>query len=419
VVLVSATTLMSDVPMLALWTWGAALWIEGSRADDARRLAAASLLFAAAGLTKYLALSAIPLVAVWTLLGPRRRWTALAWLLVPVAAALAYHLYTAQLYGRGLVSDAAGYAWAMRDRSLGMLARGALVAPAFAGGCLLPVLFLAPLRASRRALLAGAAFAGLAVVALVPLVPVLAPSLLDPPRWLLAAHMSVFVLTCELALLLAALDLARHRDAESALLALWLVGPLVFTAFVNWDVNARSLLPMAPPAAILLARRLEGVTPARWLAALVPALSLALLVAWADRELAEVNRRAAARIARDYADRIPRSTFQGHWGFQYYMQLHGSRAFAVDGTTLESGDLMFLPLNNTNIKIVEMRDFVAQLEAFGVERRVFAATMEASRAAGFHSAAMGPLPFVFDRPGVLQFVVAVVTDRVRLEPKLD
>src|SRR5262249_49087734 len=44
---------------------------------------------------------------------------------------------------------------------------------------------------------------------------------------------------------------------DLALLFAWLLGTFAFAAFVNWTVNARSILPLIPAAAILLTRRLE------------------------------------------------------------------------------------------------------------------------------------------------------------------
>jgi hypothetical protein len=58
-------------------------------------------------------------------------------------------------------------------------------------------------------------------------------------------------------LALAGADVFRRRDACSWLLALWVFGTFLFTAFFNWTVNGRSLLPMAPAVGILIARRLE------------------------------------------------------------------------------------------------------------------------------------------------------------------
>ena len=42
---------------------------------------------------------------------------------------------------------------------------------------------------------------------------------------------------------------------------LWVIGTFLFAAFLNWTVNARSLLPLTPAVAILMTRRLEQNYP--------------------------------------------------------------------------------------------------------------------------------------------------------------
>ena len=65
---------------------------------------------------------------------------------------------------------------------------------------------------------------------------------------------------------LAAADAWKRRDADSLLLMLWVLGTFIFTGFVNWTINARSVLPLIPAAGILLARRVDALqTPSmRW-----------------------------------------------------------------------------------------------------------------------------------------------------------
>ena len=59
---------------------------------------------------------------------------------------------------------------------------------------------------------------------------------------------------------LAAADAWQRRDADAYLLAARVWGTFLFASFINWTVNGRSLLPMAPAVAILLARRLDPKT---------------------------------------------------------------------------------------------------------------------------------------------------------------
>jgi hypothetical protein len=53
-------------------------------------------------------------------------------------------------------------------------------------------------------------------------------------------------------------DAWKNRDADSSFLTVWMLGTYVFAVYLNWTTNGRSILPMIPPAGILIARRLEA-----------------------------------------------------------------------------------------------------------------------------------------------------------------
>src|SRR5262249_33052872 len=141
-------------------------------------------------------------------------------------------------------------------------------------------------------------------------------------------------------------DLRRSRDAVSLLLVCWVVGTFVFATFENWTVNGRSVLPMVPAVAIVLARRLEvggwgGTAPgARMIAAsLLLAGLLAFAVAWADARHADSARKASDEIRRRYSVAASRVYFQGRWGFQYYMQRWGAVPLNIKRFRANVGDL--------------------------------------------------------------------------------
>ena len=42
--------------------------------------------------------------------------------------------------------------------------------------------------------------------------------------------------------------------------------------------------------------------------------------------------------------------YQGHWGFQYYMERHGARPlFPEDVTALRAGEIVAIPLEGANV----------------------------------------------------------------------
>jgi hypothetical protein len=151
-------------------------------------------------------------------------------------------------------------------------------------------------------------------------------------RWLWCAMLVVGVLL----LVLAAESWRRRPDAQSALLGLWLVGTIVFTAFFNWTVAARVLLPAVFPAALLVVRAADdrpspraGPAALGWAA--LPVAGLSLVLALADMHHANASRTYARTTARVFAPAAAdpgardRVAFLGHWGFQHYMEREGSR----------------------------------------------------------------------------------------------
>jgi hypothetical protein len=219
---------------------------------------------------------------------------------------------------------------------------------------------------------------------------------------------------CVLALAIA--DILRRRDARSWLLASWMFGTFIFAAFVNWDVNSRSILPMAPAMGILLARNLEQKVFAGRknrtrgaMIALALGAVLALLVARADFLLAEAVRQSAGEVAAKYERGRGTLWFQGHWGFQYYMDASGASAMDSEHFALKSGDNLVLPMNNTglfpvNSGITTLREIIA------VSSPRLLATWNAKAGAGFYASTEGPLPFAIGNvPLENVFVFAVKT----------
>jgi 4-amino-4-deoxy-L-arabinose transferase-like glycosyltransferase len=164
--LVSSTTVMCDVTMLALWIVATLLWLVGLQSQNHLYLIAAAILIAAGALTKYFGVALIPLLFFYTLHKQRRLGASLFYLFIPALALAAYQYWTHGLYGRGLLSDALQYA-SLHDRANGpSIAAKSMVGLAFAGGCAIPALFLAPLLWTRKWLVVGllsCGFAGLAV----------------------------------------------------------------------------------------------------------------------------------------------------------------------------------------------------------------------------------------------------------------
>jgi len=398
VFLVSASTIMCDVLMLAFWVWAVVFWVEGLEQNRAVKVFAAGLLVALALLTKYFGVALVPLLAVYGAWQTRKFGLWVFALLIPVAALGGYEWLTRVQYGHALFSAAAELSsQAHANFAVSKTAAG-LIALAFTGGGVAAALFLAPWlwRARTLALL----FAATMVVGgLLFFGDVLHkyPALPGSARWPVAGQFILWLAGGVLVLWLAADVLRRPREPQAWLLALWLVGTFLFTAFGNWTINGRTVLPMAPAAGILLARRWERAGPKRagaWKASLLACGLLALLVAESDFQLAIAARRGAQEVMSDQGQRPGTVWFQGHWGFQYYLQKLGAQAEDFDHFKPSPGDTLVVPLHNT-CTVEPSREMIARRDVLGVPGPCGLTTFHAAVGAGFYSSFYGPLPFAF------------------------
>lgn len=413
VTLVSSTTLMSDVLMLALWVWACVFWLRGLSSGRAGELVVAAVLMGLCPLAKYFGLALLPLLAAYALARERRLGAWTITLLVPLAIVGGYELYTLERYGWDPLGDIGSYALTLQSIEHFALHERALVGLAFTGGCLLGTLLFAPWLWPRVGLAGGVVVLCLLWAGL-PLLGTLGGFPLGAG---LSLHVAVFAVAGAHVLLLAGADLQRTRDAEGLLLALWVGGVFVFCAFTNWTATGRSVLPMAPAVGILLARALATRSqpmpqPLR-AAALAAGLCVALAVAYGDLRAAATARDAARTLAAQHGGGSRALYFQGGWGFQYYMEEQGAQRLSFDGLVLRPGDLVVAPRNGSNV--IDLGDSVRTLEQveFPVSRWV--ATMSPPAGAGFYAALRGPVPFAFGPAPHEVYTVQQVVKPARLE----
>jgi hypothetical protein len=294
----------------------------------------------------------MPLLAAWSLVRERRvgKWG--AFFLLPLAALAGYQWWTREFYGLPLFSAASNFALAAGGGHFYSKAISLLQSLTFTGGCLAAVMFCAPQIWSWRkistaaVLTTGGAVAVLAAGMMSRRYPWLDASV----RPLVEIQMVFWAVGGVLVLLLA-VDDWRRRDAHGWLLALWIVGTFLFAVFFNWTVNGRTILPMAPAVGILLARRLETVPGWRSGIGLAAGVGLALLAARADFIYAATVRTDAQQIlAVRERGNVP-LWFQGHWGFQAYLEAGGAQAMDLKTQALRAGDRLAIHLQNTSVSL--------------------------------------------------------------------
>src|SRR5581483_10881806 len=392
--------------LMACWVWSLALFERGLQSNQWRWFLGSGLLAGLAVLTKFTGLALIPLLAAY---GFTRRPKPGRWLAAvtgPVLFAAAYEWATSRLYGHGLLFAATAYSSQGRVDLGTHLLEQTVIGLAFAGGSFLSLLLYVPWLWPRRAVL-------LAVCVLVP-PAFLLPSLTHlHPVLVREGHLNWFAfIQCFLLiagglhiLVLVGNDFWRHRDSVSFLLVTWILGIFVFAIALNWTVNGRSFLPAAPALGILLARRLElransaAPRPAPRARALWPALAggvLSLCLVRADYHFARLNRVAAAQICAQYLKPGNSLWFEGHWGFQYYMEKYGAKPMDVSVSKLPSGDILVLPSNSTNVQ-EPPKDAYESIDTFECLPSRYCTLMNTFSGAGFYASSTAPLPFIAGR----------------------
>ena len=205
----------------------------------------------------------------------------------------------------------------------------------------------------------------------------------------------------------------RKITAEALLLSLWAGGTFLFAAYLNWTINARSVLPMIPAIAILIAYLLEAAgffeTPrstSKVGAGLLASAVLSIWVARADAGLANAGRRAATQIAEQVrASQVP-VYFEGHWGFQYYMQQLGARPADIRNSPFRAGDVVIIPENTTNSFGPPPGFVLSDVKIIEWPLSGGVATMSQPLSAGLYASVWGPLPFAFGRVPPERYLVA-------------
>jgi len=412
--LVSSTTVMTDIPMTALFVWAVYLWLKGL--DDNRHglLFASSVCISLALLFKYTGVTAVPLLFAYSILAKRRPGAWALHLLVPLAVLAGYQYIEYRLYGKPQLSYSFEYVQSHYEATLVPEWLQPLIGITFAGGSFASLALFAPLLWPRRALLAALfAACGVALLSYVFADTLLYTTRVSQALTLGLSVQNAFWFVSGLLLLAMSIaDLWIARDKNAALLFLWVFGSFAFAALINWSVNARALLPMLAPLAILAVRRIDRIGPTaaslrrRGIAAGLMATSaaLSLLLTLADYKQANIARAAAQKFIADDKAYRGQYFFEDHWGFQYYMEEGGVPY--LDAVRLQAHDRIVAPLYasvEANYNPAMARRVPSlELKQSGL---TWVSTMHPAVCAGFYAHTRGPLPFAFGPVPPQEFAV--------------
>lgn len=286
--LISGNTLETDMPFLAFWMTGFALFVSGRLG-----LAAASLALAA--LMSYQAIVATPILWVYCWLHARRSRAAWAVALTPVLVVGGYQLYERLTSGALPARVLAGYFSTYKLQSLMNKLNNAAGLTVHAGWLVFPV---AAAAAFRRRWYVGV-IAGLAVLAVDP----------NPLFWMSFGVGALVIASC-----------FRKNDFLAAWVLLFFAAALV----LFFAGAARYLLPMSAPVILLASQRLSR----RWLAGAFAAnLVLGLVLTTANYQHWNGYRDFAATMPDPGARRV---WINGEWGLRYYLEKKGAHPLTLD-----------------------------------------------------------------------------------------
>ena len=156
---------------------------------------------------------------------------------------------------------------------------------------------------------------------------------------------------------------------------------------------------MAPAVVILLLRRCKTFAHDNGLSLwwpLLPAALVSLLITTADYELADTARLASKSFQNRFRNEPGKVWFEGHWGFQYYMEQWKAKPVDWDQRGIISSDLLILALGNTNVSWTPPVPTTGPPEQVNYPQFLLA-TMSPEMRAGFYSSIWGPLPWAFAR----------------------
>lgn len=417
--LVSSTTIMCDVLMLVFWVFGIYFWRRGIRENKRAYLISSSVLIVLCVLTKYMGICLVPLLLAYSLFEKRKLGEWLLYLLLPVVALLLFDHITYIKYGVHQINVIGTFSLYHHKVTHKNSVANTVTGLSFLGGGLLVHWLYFVAYTQKRSILFYFSAIILVLILLMgfDLLDYYPIAGVDGINWSFVVQLPFFVFAGASFMFITISDFVRSRDSDSLLLLLWIMGTFVFTVFINWSVNGRSILPITPLAGIMVIRYLQqtGKLPLigkLWLyAPLLISLIIALIVTVADYSLANSARTAAHKIHKDTINQLGKKWIEGEWGFKHYIEeLGGVESLNYDKPSLKKGDIVIIPANNTNTKMLYKHLALFKKQYTFDVSKLFS-TMSLNKGAGFYTDLAGPLPFAIGYVPESYYVYEILMDK--------
>jgi hypothetical protein len=395
---------MTDSTMLTFWIWGLVFWNQAYASNDSKWFFFSGLSISLGILTKYTCIFLLPLIIFSGVWRYKRPGPWLIAILIPLIVLLGYEHYGRILYGKGLFIQALIYANDAAPKSVIDYLDNSLLGLAFLGGCYPIALLVAAFSGGRALRFALPSFAILILALLFSRGEVGVHSFLSDGT-VQTALIVQFAVLCLAGVCLFLFCLKEFKEGfnhDSVFLTLWLLGVFIFVCYLNWSINARSFILLVPAAGLLLSRRLEnwGYSESKvrmqfsYLAIGFAGL-LAVATLYAEYAWANTAKLAARDITQKY-NQLGSVWFQGHWGFQFYMEKLGATPVDFRRSNIRTGEFMVVPLNNTGV--VKPANGFDLVETREYSHYSIIAIMSPAGSSGFYASAFGPLPYSFEKP---------------------
>ncbi len=345
VVYVMSHTLMSDLPLVALWTAAVALFVHGVDSGQLKWIAAGAGVGALAAFISYAGLCLVPLLGLHALLHRSRFGLLLVLLpLVVFGSWLAVNFFH---YGRFTPSFLLShYLLAEKVLSPTLMLRKLIYATVFLGGVTIfpPALVVL----SRKWRILTGLFVGTLIVNLLPLVADyrFAHKFLFVALFT-AGSVAVWEIVQKAATAMFSLRECSRRSLDDLFLGIWFLGMIAFCVFFYLTGAARYLLPATPPLVLLMMRRAEDVVLSKLLPQAIATAAFtgltALGLAVADYQFAEIYRSFARNLAIAHQVSTKTAWFSSEWGFRTYLERAGARQLGRRDPRPQLGDFLIVP----------------------------------------------------------------------------
>ena len=149
--------------------------------------------------------------------------------------------------------------------------------------------------------------------------------------------------------------------------------------------------------------------------ALAASVIVALAAGYGDYRWAGSVKEMARELASTHAPADGTLWFQGHWGFQHYMEEAGARAFDLERDWLAPGDRMVIPFNNVDVYPPPTDPSSGDTLEIDGPPPGWIHLLKPGVGASFYASNLGPLPFVFAPAQPDRYLVYRARRRVRID----